>query len=171
MTNSLDDVDFKILDMLVRDSRASFRQIALELGLGVTTVIRRVEAMEKRGVISGYSAKLNHEKLASEVGTSFFPICFFIRVRPGYEVKKVIEDISKTKYFEFICYMYHVAGDFEIAAMAKCLTRKGATSLIESISRIEGVERITPHAVLETYKEELGPKPSIIKESLKDLGE
>jgi DNA-binding Lrp family transcriptional regulator len=171
MTNSLDDVDFKILDMLVRDSRTSFRQIALEMGIGVTTVIRRVDAMEKRGVISGYLAKINFEKLAEEMGISFFPICFFIRVRPGYEVKKVVEEISRIKYFEFICYMYHVAGDFEIAAMAKCLTRKNATSLIESISRIEGVERITPHAVLETYKEDLGPKPSLIKESLKDFGE
>lgn len=163
MLGFLDDMDLKILEILERDSRASYRQIALELGIGVSTVSRRIAAMEERGIISGYSVKVNYEKFAKEASLNFFPICFFIRVRPGYEVKKVIEEISKTEYFGEICYAYHVAGDFEIAAMARSLNRKEATRLVESISRIDGVERITPHAILETYKEEVGPKISFLQ--------
>jgi DNA-binding Lrp family transcriptional regulator len=168
MMNSLDDVDFRILSILERDARTSFRQIATELGIGVSTVSRRIAAMEETGIISGYSVKLNYEKLAKEVGLNFFPICFFIRVRPGYEVRKVIEEISRNEDFEGICYIYHVAGDFEIAAMAKCPDRKEATRLVESISRIEGVERVTPHAVLEAYKEEVGTRVSVLQKILKN---
>lgn len=161
--NSLDDVDFRILEILERNARASFREIAKELDIGVSTVSRRIAAMEETGIISGYSVKLNFEKLAKEGELNFFPICFFIRIRPGYEVRKVIEGIAGTKYFEDICYIYHVAGDFEIAAMARCLGRKETTRLVESISKIEGVERVTPHAVLETYKEEVGPKVNVLR--------
>nr|MDO8081121.1 Lrp/AsnC family transcriptional regulator [Candidatus Freyarchaeota archaeon] len=163
MMDSLDDVDFRILEILERNARASFREIAMELGIGVSTVSRRIAAMEEMDIISGYSVKLNYEKLAKEVGLNFFPICFFIRIRPGYEVRRVIEEIAGTEHFEGICYIYHVAGDFEIAAMARCLDRKETTRLVESISKIEGVERVTPHAVLETYKEEVGPKVSVLR--------
>ena len=165
---SLDDIDFRILDILERDSRASYRQIALELGIGVATVSRRIAALEERGIISGYTVKLKYEKLAKEARLNFFPICFFVRVRPGYEIKRVIEEIAKTEYFGEICYIYHVAGDFEIAAMARCLNRQEATKLVESISKIEGVERITPHAVLETYKEDTGPKTSYLRKIIKN---
>ncbi|MEM2143979.1 MAG: Lrp/AsnC family transcriptional regulator [Candidatus Jordarchaeaceae archaeon] len=164
MTNSLDDMDFRILEILERNAKASFREIAGELGVGVSTVSRRISVMEKKGIISGYSVKLDYEKLAKEMGFSFFPICFFIRIRSGYEVRRVIEGIARTEYFKDICYIYHVAGDFEIAAMARCLDRKETTKLIESISKIEGVERVTPHAVLEIYKEDIGPKISALRE-------
>lgn len=163
MMKSLDDIDFKILEILERDARASFREIAMDLGIGVSTVSRRIAAMEEAGIISGYSVKLSYEKLAREVGLNFFPICFFIRIRPGYEVRRVIEGIAGTEHFESICYIYHVAGDFEIAGMAMCLDRKETMRLVESISKIEGVERVTPHAVLETYKEEVGPKISVLR--------
>ncbi|MEM3586846.1 MAG: Lrp/AsnC family transcriptional regulator [Candidatus Jordarchaeaceae archaeon] len=163
MINSLDDMDFRILEILERNAKASFREIAWELGIGVSTVSRRVSAMEEKGIILGYSVRLNYEKLAKEIGVNFFPICFFIRIRSGYEVKKVIEEIARTEHFKNICYIYHVAGDFEIAAMARCLDRKETTKLIESVSKIEGVERVTPHAILETYKEDVGPKISVLR--------
>jgi DNA-binding Lrp family transcriptional regulator len=161
--DSLDDIDLRILEVLERNAKASFREIAGELGIGVSTVSRRISVMEKKGIILGYSTKFDYEKLAKETGVNFFPICFFIRIRSGYEVKRVIEEIARTEYFKDICYIYHVAGDFEIAAMARCIDRKETTKLIESISKIEGVERVTPHAILETYKEDVGPKVSVLR--------
>ncbi|MHA1364300.1 MAG: Lrp/AsnC family transcriptional regulator [Candidatus Freyarchaeota archaeon] len=164
----MDEVDLKILDILERDARTSYRQIATELGIGVSTVGRRIAALEKKGIIEGYAVRLNYDTLAKEAGLNFFPICFFIRIRPGYEVRRVVESIAKTESYANICYVYHVAGDFEIAAMARCLSRKEATKLVERISKIEGVERITPHAVLETYKEGAGPGIGVIRRAIND---
>lgn len=52
----LDDVDRRILDRLRRDGRAPVADIAREVGLSTAPVARRIERMERSGVIRGYAA-------------------------------------------------------------------------------------------------------------------
>lgn len=49
-----DDLDLRILDVLARDARTSFRAIARALGISTPTVAQRVKRMEGAGVIRGY---------------------------------------------------------------------------------------------------------------------
>src|SRR5438270_11081253 len=60
---SLDDVDLAILDLLVRDARASQRRIAREVGMSPPAVAERIGRLERTGVIRGYRAELDRARL------------------------------------------------------------------------------------------------------------
>jgi len=47
----MDDADLRIIETLVKNSRASFRRIAKQTGLSTDTVMRRYKRLEKEGKI------------------------------------------------------------------------------------------------------------------------
>jgi len=53
----------KILELLLADSRKSFRAIASELNISTTTVSKIVKELESDGIILGYTTLLNWQKL------------------------------------------------------------------------------------------------------------
>lgn len=57
----MDATDSKILRALSRDGRISNLALAEKVGLSPSACLRRVAALEKRGVISGYRAVINPE--------------------------------------------------------------------------------------------------------------
>ena len=77
-------LDKKILNILLRNSRKSFRDIAKELSISAATVITHVKELEKKGIIKRYTTEISFMKL-------------------GYEFKAIIEmRISKGKLFESV---------------------------------------------------------------------
>ncbi|MFJ1756381.1 Lrp/AsnC family transcriptional regulator [Kitasatospora sp. NPDC088134] len=52
----MDDTDRQILQLLRRDGRAPVSEIARRVGLSAAPCARRIERMEKDGVIRGYAA-------------------------------------------------------------------------------------------------------------------
>lgn len=66
----LDGFDRKILRQLQQDGRISNQQLAERVGLSPAACWRRVRALEERGAIAGYSARLNPEVLGQ--GLSVF---------------------------------------------------------------------------------------------------
>ncbi len=59
----LDETDREILELLQRDSRRSFAEIAKAVSLSAPAVKRRVSRLEDQGVIRGYTLELDHAKL------------------------------------------------------------------------------------------------------------
>ncbi len=55
----MDHIDENILRELTRDGRISNLDLAEEVGLSASACLRRVAALEKKGVIQGYRAVLN----------------------------------------------------------------------------------------------------------------
>ena len=62
----LDKTDGEILLALRHNARASFRQLAQQLKMHPTTLISRVQRLEKAGVIRGYGANLDLPSLGYE---------------------------------------------------------------------------------------------------------
>lgn len=63
----MDAIDEKILRELARDGRVSNADLAERVGLSASACSRRVQELERRGVIAGYRAVLNRAAL----GTGF----------------------------------------------------------------------------------------------------
>jgi Lrp/AsnC family leucine-responsive transcriptional regulator len=59
----VEDLDRAIITLLLRDGRMSFTDLGKETGLSTSAVHQRVRRLEQRGVITGYSATVNHEAL------------------------------------------------------------------------------------------------------------
>ena len=63
----IDDIDKQILAFLHEDAFMSNKEMASRLGLSATPVHERIKRMEKEGVITGYKATINPNKLGKSL--------------------------------------------------------------------------------------------------------
>ncbi|WP_455902106.1 Lrp/AsnC family transcriptional regulator [Rhodococcus gordoniae] len=63
----LDDIDRKIIRLLREDARRTVRDIAFQVNLTVAPVKRRIERLERTGVINGYTVRIDPEKTSNEL--------------------------------------------------------------------------------------------------------
>lgn len=61
--SSLDETDLEIIDLLERDGRRRIADIATRVSLSAPAVKRRMDRLEALGVITGYTALVDHAKL------------------------------------------------------------------------------------------------------------
>ena len=153
-THMIDELDKKILKLLQDNAKISAREIARKLNEGkeekvvsFSTVSRRVKELEEKNVIRGYTTVLD----PAAFGLTY-PICFFIETDPKIDVEDVA--VRLTEIPELL-YIHQVAGDFQIAAMARCRSAEDAAELSKVISRIEGIQKLVSHSVLCTFKEDI----------------
>ncbi|MER5678733.1 Lrp/AsnC family transcriptional regulator [Streptomyces sp. NPDC024062] len=71
---SPDATDWRILDVLQRDGRATFAELARAVSMSPSAVTERVRRLEEVGVISGYTAVVDPERLG-------MPILALVRLR------------------------------------------------------------------------------------------
>ncbi|MEU0790889.1 Lrp/AsnC family transcriptional regulator [Amycolatopsis sp. NPDC005961] len=55
----LDDVDWRLLDLLQTDGRLSFKELGRRINLSPPAVAERVRRLEETGVITGYRAQVD----------------------------------------------------------------------------------------------------------------
>lgn len=63
----MDRTDVAILEVLAEDARISTRQLAARVEMSAPAVAERVARMERAGVISGYTVRLDWDRLGWEV--------------------------------------------------------------------------------------------------------
>jgi len=142
---NLDETDVQILKTLVSDARLSSRQVSKESGVSIGTVLTRIKRMEKDGVIRGYSAVVDHEKL-------------------GYMLTALIEiTVSKGRLLEMeneiarmpnVCSVYDVTGLTDAFIVAKFKSREDLSAFAKRLLALPFVERSNTHVVLTTIKED-----------------
>lgn len=81
----LDELDRELLAQLSANGRATFSELGQRVGLSAPAVKRRIERLEARGVITGYTVLIDDAKLAN-------PIEAFTELRFAGDTK--VEDIA-----------------------------------------------------------------------------
>jgi DNA-binding Lrp family transcriptional regulator len=141
----LDTTDVKILKNLLSDARTSYRKIAEEIGVSPPTVLARVEKLESGGIIKGYSALLDHEKLGYDL-TAIIEIT----ATKG----KIIEIERQIAKFPNVCAVYDITGLTDMVVVAKFKNRKELSNFVKKDLSLPYVERTNTHVVLITVKED-----------------
>lgn len=106
----LDDMDFKIIEMLRSNGRASYKELAEKLGVGIATAYKRVKRLEKLGVIKGYTAIIDEAKLGKAI-TGYIGL----EIRPA-DINKVLEELLK---MDEVVEIATVTGTFNILVKMK----------------------------------------------------
>jgi DNA-binding Lrp family transcriptional regulator len=140
----LNETDKKILKSLLEDARFSSRQIAKNVGVSVGTVLSRIKKMEDIGIIKGYSAILDHEKLGYEL-----TVVTEITVSKGRLVE-MENEIAKNPN---VCGVYDVTGLTDAVIIAKFKSREELGKFTKNLLALPYVERTNTHVVLTTVKE------------------
>lgn len=64
---TLDRIDIRILQHLQEDSRLTNQELSEKVGLSPSPCLRRVKALEEMGVVQGYRAHLDAQKLGLDL--------------------------------------------------------------------------------------------------------
>lgn len=59
----LDDIDYKLIEALEKDSKQSIKQLSETVNLSITPVHERIKKLEASGVINNYTAVIDYSKL------------------------------------------------------------------------------------------------------------
>ena len=73
--SGLDDIDRRLVELLIHNARMSYSDLGQAVGLSRVAVKARVRALEERGVIQGYGARVNLAALG-------YSLQALVRVRP-----------------------------------------------------------------------------------------
>jgi DNA-binding Lrp family transcriptional regulator len=141
----LDKTDVKILKALALDARLSSRQIAKQCEISIGTALSRMKRMEHEGIIKGYSALLDHEKLGYEL-----TVVTEITVSKG----RLLEMESEIARFPNVCCVYDVTGVLDAIIIAKFKNREELSKFTKRLLALPFVERTNTHIVLTTIKED-----------------
>ncbi|MBL4800295.1 MAG: Lrp/AsnC family transcriptional regulator [Emcibacter sp.] len=104
---NFDKVDIALLDLLQKDISISIDELARQVGLTKTPCWRRVQKLEKTGVIKGRVALLNGDLLGRNVSV-------FVQVKTSQHNKKWLENFSKTvSDFPEVAGFYRMSGEYD----------------------------------------------------------
>jgi Lrp/AsnC family transcriptional regulator, leucine-responsive regulatory protein len=131
----MDAVDRKILGLLEGDARLTYGEIGKRVGLAASSVHDRVRKLEKSGVVKGYRAEIDLDKVG-------LPITAFVSLalRPA----SPNEIPAKISEFPLVESCYSVAGDNSYALIVRAPSTKALEELLDALrAKLEVVTKST----------------------------
>jgi Lrp/AsnC family leucine-responsive transcriptional regulator len=148
--NFLDRTDRSILDCLQKDSRLTLTELSERVSLSPTPCWRRIKRLEEEGVIEGYHAKLNRNKLG-------FSVTVLVSVMLEHHSAEICQEFEKAVLeIDEVVACYNISGrdDFFLVLVAKGMDDY-AKILLDRIRGITNVKEIHSSFVLRTAKESM----------------
>jgi len=143
---SIDEIDLRILDMLQRNGKLSQARIAGAVGLTTPSVNERIKKMERHGMIRGFVALLDHEKMGLPL-TAYVDVCL---EHPRFE-KAFVDDLEKLLAVQECHYL---AGEFGYRLKVKAADPGALADFLQRrIMGIKGVTRIQAQISLSSKKD------------------
>ena len=69
--DGLDELDRKIVKLLIQNARMSYSDIGEQIGISRVAVRSRVQALEQRGIIEEYTTIINPQKISGAISCYF----------------------------------------------------------------------------------------------------
>jgi len=144
----VDATDKKIMNVLLEDSRSSYRRIAKKAGVSLGTVMNRMKKLRESRVIKKSTILVDWEKAGYNIG-----VLIDVRVGRGrlLEVEKAIAKHPN------VFSVYDITGDFDVTIAARFQGREELDNFIKSIQKMAFVERTHTKLILNYIKEESPP--------------
>jgi DNA-binding Lrp family transcriptional regulator len=138
----------ELLKILQGNALESHENIARMLGMPVSEIERRIAEYEKHGVIRGYQAILNEDRLNLDKVTAVIEIKVAPQREGGFDT--IAQRISR---FPEVRSAYLMSGAFDLLLFVEGRTlREVAGFVSERLSPLEGVLSTSTHFMLKTYK-------------------
>ena len=141
----IEELDRKILKVLNRDARMSFRLIAKELRISPTTLYNKVKKLESSGVLKGYIPLIDKESVGYDLMAI---ISLRVRQEKDIEVQKAIAKLPQ------VGAVYEVTGDWDLILVCYFKGRDDLAKFLKKELPLSGIERAMTHLVLNVVKEE-----------------
>lgn len=144
MKTSLDNIDIEILKILMENARTPIKAIAQKIYVSSPTVAARIEAMERAGIITGYTAKISSSVLGS-------PVRAFINLETSPDKKAELYSLLKSSPEVIEC--NHVTGEYSVLIKTIFVS---TAELEHFITRLQNFGRTKTQIVMSVIAENNG---------------
>ncbi|MFC5824777.1 Lrp/AsnC family transcriptional regulator [Nonomuraea insulae] len=145
----MEEIDRRIVTLLASDGRMSFTDLARETGLSVSAVHQRVRRLEKRGVVRGYAAIIDHDAVG-------LPLTAFVSIKP-IDPAAPDDAPERLAHLTAIEACHSVAGDESYILKVRVVSPVGLEDLLQQIRASANVSTRTT-VVLSTPFEHRAPE-------------
>ncbi|MBV9318495.1 MAG: Lrp/AsnC family transcriptional regulator [Mycobacterium sp.] len=142
MTGALDDIDRILVRELVADGRATLSELATSTGLSVSAVQSRVRRLESRGVVTGYSARINPEAVGQLLSA-------FVAITP-LDLSQPDDAPARLQDIEAIESCHSVAGEESYILLVRVESPRALEDLLQRIRTTANV-RTRSTIILQTF--------------------
>jgi Lrp/AsnC family transcriptional regulator, leucine-responsive regulatory protein len=149
----MDETDRAILLELQRDCRQTYADIAHKVGLSAATVHARVKNLERRGVVQGYSARVN----SGALGLSTLA---FIQLRLENNSSCAMVSPNFIQFPE-VEECHSIAGDVDVILKVRTANPQALELLLSRVKQVPGVVRTNTLVTLSTAFEHQPLEPAI----------
>ena len=139
----IDKHDEKIINELILDSKIPLRTLATKLGVSFVTVMNRIKRLEKSGILKGYTAIIDHEKIGYDTH-----VIIEISIAKG----KLIELENKLAKQSNIYGVYDTTGQFDATILARFRTTRQLDHFLKTIQAYDFIEHTNTKLILNTIK-------------------
>lgn len=143
--DGLDELDQKIVSLLIRNARMSYSEIGQQVGISRVAVKMRVQALEQKGIIEEYTTVINPQKISGAVS------CYFeIETKPD-TLADVADILSKN---DTVTQIYRVTGKSRLHVHAVAASNEEMERLIyDTVDQLPGLVECTCNTILSRIKD------------------
>ncbi len=139
-----ENLDERLINALLDDGRASLRSLAERLDVSVTTVSNHLSDLEERGVIRGYTPKVDYDELGYDVTAV---------IQLKVEGSALPEITDRLQGHQQMVSVYEVTGDHDVIAIGKFRDTDAMNEQIKELLVDPDIKESNTSVVLNTVLE------------------
>lgn len=139
-----------LLGLLKQNARLSIKELAVLLNQSEEVVVKALDAYEKQGIIKGYQAILNYEKM------DLAPVFALIELKAQPKKELGFQEVAdRVMAFEEVESVYLMAGDYDLAILVRGKTIQDVAMFVaKRLSTLDSVLATSTHFILTKYKQD-----------------
>jgi DNA-binding Lrp family transcriptional regulator len=134
-----DATDRALIALLRTNARAATADLARQLGIARTTVVARLQRLERSGAIVGYTVRLGQDEAQPRV---------MAHVGISVEPKRSREVVLRLQAIPELTQLYTVSGESDLIAVLRADSTARLDALLDEIGETDGVRKTTTSVIL-----------------------
>ena len=142
-------MNVKLLKLLCKNARYTLHELSVMTGLNEDNVKLQVNEMEKEGLIRGYKAVIDWERLDSAMVSAIIELK--VEPQPDVGFEQIAEEVKKYSEVESV---YLMSGGYDLCVIVKGKTfQEVAMFVAKQLAPMKYVVSTATHFILRRYKE------------------
>ena len=142
--SGLEEIDRRILELLIENARYSYSEIGERLGISRVAVKNHIDVLEQKGIIEEYTVVVNPQKLGSAI-SSYFEI--------ETEPDSILKIIDALNVNDTVTQIYRVTGACKLHVHAVAADPEEMEHFMNFLSELSGIRSITTNVILSRVKD------------------
>jgi len=141
----MEEIDKKIINLLLKDGRIKYREIANKLNISTSTAFKKLNKLFAEGVVARVAPEISDKA----TGLAYEAV-IAVLVAPGH-----LEEVEKQiSHLENVNAVYDITGDWDALIIVKFRTKEKMNEFVKNLRKVPHVLRTNTSFVLNKVKED-----------------